>query len=96
MESWIIRGRTLENQLLWTALLEKSVESSLDWKENKSVITQGNKNWLLAGQTENEAKAQIFSPSNVKTALTGYWWKLKAEKEQEAFTWMETLPWYWI
>ena len=62
-------GLTPKNWCFWTVMLEKTLESSLDWKEIKPVNPKGNQFWILIGRTD--AEAPIFRPPDVKSQLTG-------------------------
>ena len=55
----------------WTAVLEKTLESSLDIKEIKSVNLKGNQPWIFIGRTDAEAEAPILWPFDVKGWLIG-------------------------
>ena len=47
-ESWAIKeGWALKNLRFWTVVLEKTLESPLDWKEIKPVNPKGNQPWIL-------------------------------------------------
>ena len=54
-ESW-----TLKNWCLWTVVLEKTLESTLDSKEIRSVHPKGNQSWIFIGRTDAEAELQYF------------------------------------
>ena len=41
--------------MLWTEVLEKTLESPLDCKEIKSVNPKGNQSWIFIGRTDAEA-----------------------------------------
>ena len=41
-------------------VLEKTLESPLDWKEIKSVNLKGNQTWIFIGRTDAEAEAPIL------------------------------------
>ena len=43
-----------------TVVLEKTLESSLDWKEIKPINPKGNQSWISIGRTDAEAEAPIF------------------------------------
>ena len=62
-ESW-----ALENWYIWTAVLEKTLESPLDFKEIQPVHPKGNQFWIFIGRTDAEAKAW---PPDTKKWLTG-------------------------
>ena len=59
-ESWAPK-----NWCFWTALLEKTLESPLDFKEVKVVNPKGNQSWIFIGTTDDEAE----------TSSLATWWK---------------------
>ena len=65
-ESW-----GLKNWWFWSVVLEKTLESPLDYKEIKSVSSKGNQSWLFIGRTDAEAETLIFWPPDAKNWLTG-------------------------
>ena len=52
-------GWTPKNWCFQTVVLEKTLESPLDWKEIKLVNPKGNKPWIFTGRTEAEAEAPM-------------------------------------
>ena len=48
-------GWTLKNWCFWTVVLEKTLESALDYKEIKPVNPKGNQSWIFIGRTDAEA-----------------------------------------
>ena len=62
-ESWV-----LKHWCLWTLVLEKTLESPLDYKEFQSVHTKGNQSWIFIGRTDaaTEAEAPILWPPDGK------------------------------
>ena len=52
-------------------MLEKTLESSLDWKEIKSVNPKGNQPWTFIGKTDAEAEAPILWLPNAMDLITG-------------------------
>ena len=44
----------LKNWCFWTMVLEKTLESPLDWKEIKPVHPKGNQSWIFIGRTGGE------------------------------------------
>ena len=50
-------------------MLEKTLQSPLDCKENKPVNLQGNQSWIFIGRNDAEAEAPTFSPPDVKSRL---------------------------
>ena len=61
-ESW-----ELKNWCFWTVVLEKTLESPLDFKEIKPVNPKGNQSWIFIGRID--AEAPIFWPPDVKNWL---------------------------
>ena len=55
-----------KNWWFWTVVLEKTLESPLDYKEIKPVNPKGNKSWIFIGRTDAEAEAPILCPPDVK------------------------------
>ena len=52
-------------------LWEKTLESSLDYKEIQPVDPKGNQLWIFTGRTDAEAEALILWPPDVKSWLIG-------------------------
>jgi len=50
-ESW-----ELTNWCFWTVVLEKTLESLLDFKEIQSVHSEGDQSWIFIGRTDAEAQ----------------------------------------
>ena len=46
--------------MFWTAVLKKSLESSLDCKEIKPANPKGNQSWIFIGGTDAELKLQYL------------------------------------
>ena len=64
-EGWAPR-----NWCFWTLVLEKTLESPLDCKEEiKLVNPKGNKPWIFIERTDAEAEAPILWPPDVKNQL---------------------------
>ena len=82
-------------------VLEKTLESLLDWKEIKSVILKGNQSWIFTGRTNTEAS--VFWPPDVKSQLIrkdpdiGKDWRQeeKGVTEDEMVGWPST-QWTWV
>ena len=68
-ESWV-----LKNWCFWTVVLERSLESPLDYKELKGVNCKANQSWIFIGRTEAETEAPILWPPDVKNWLIGKDW----------------------
>ena len=52
-------------------VLEKTLESPLDWKEIKPVNPKENQPWIVIGRTDAVAEAPILWPPDEKSWLTG-------------------------
>ena len=52
-------------------VLEKTLESPLDYKEIQPVNPKGNQSWIFIGRTDAEAETLILRPSDVKNWLIG-------------------------
>ena len=63
-KSWV-----LKNWCFWTVVLEKTLESPLDFKEIKPVNHKGNQSWIFIGRTD--AEAPILWPPDAKSQLIG-------------------------
>ena len=57
------------NWCFWTVVLEKTLESPLDFKEIKPVNPKGNQSWIFIGSTDIETEAPILWPPDVKSQL---------------------------
>ena len=62
-ENWVQK-----NWCFWTVVLEKTLESFLDYKEMKPVNPKGNQCWMVIGRTDAEIEAPILWPPDAK-----YW-----------------------
>ena len=54
-ESWAPK-----NWCFWTVVLEKTLESPLDYKEIQPVHSKGNQSWVFIGRTDAEAETPII------------------------------------
>ena len=52
-------------------MLEKTLESPLDWKEIQPVHPKGIQSWIFIGRTDVEAETPIFWPPDAKHWLIG-------------------------
>ena len=59
----------LKNWCFWTVVLEKTLESPLDYKEIQPVHSKGDQSWVFIGRTD--AEAAILWPPDTKSQLTG-------------------------
>ena len=65
-ESWVPK-----NWCFWNAVLEKTLESSLDCKEIKPVNPKGNQPWIIKSRTDAEAEIPTVWPPDGKNWLFG-------------------------
>ena len=49
-----------KNWCFWTVVLEKTLESPLDWKEMQPVHPKGDQSWVFTGRTDAKAELQYF------------------------------------
>ena len=88
--------------MLWTVVLEKTLESPLDCKEIQPVNPKGNQSWIFTGRTDAEAETPILWPPDVKNWLigkdpdAGKGWR--REKGQQRMRWLDgiTAQWTWV
>ena len=52
-------------------VLEKTLESPLDWKEIQAVHPKGDQSWIFIGRTDAEAEIQKLWPPDAKNWLIG-------------------------
>ena len=55
--------------MLLNMVLEKTLESPLDYKEIKPVHPKGNQSWIFIGRTDAEAETPILWPLDAKNQL---------------------------
>ena len=89
----------LKKWCFWTLVLEKTLESSLDWKEIKPVYPKGNQSWIFIGRTDAEAETPILWAPDAKNWLI--WKDLNAGKdwrcEEKGMTEDEMVRWHhWL
>ena len=85
--------------MLWTVVLEKTLESPLDCKEIQPDHPKGNQSWIFIGRTDTEAEAPICWLPDVNIWLIGKdpdagkdWRQEKKEmKENEIVGWHHRL-----
>ena len=65
-EGWVPK-----NWCFWTVVLEKTLESPLDYKEIHPVNPKGNQSWTFIGRTDAKAEALILRPPDANSWLTG-------------------------
>ena len=62
-ESWTL---VLKNYF-WTVVLEKTLGSTLEYMEIKTVNPKGNQPWIFIGRIEAEAEAPMLWPPDAKS-----------------------------
>ena len=60
-----------KNWCFWNVVVEKTLESPLDFKEFQSVHPKGNQSWIFIGRTDGEAETPKLWPPDAKNWLTG-------------------------
>ena len=92
-ESWV-----LKNWCFRTVVLEKTLESPLDYKEIKPVRPKGNQSWIFIGRTDTEAETPVLWPPDVKKWLIGKypdaekdWRQKKGTTEDEMVGWRDSM-----
>ena len=63
------RRLSTKELMLWTVVLEKTLESPVDCKEIKPVNPKGNQPWIFIGRPDAEAETPILRPRDVKSWL---------------------------
>ena len=89
-ESWV-----LKSECFWI-VLEKTLESSLDYKEIQPVPPNGKQSWIFIGRTDAEAETPIVWPPDEKSWLI---WKAPDagkdwEQEENGMTEDEIVGWH--
>ena len=65
-ESWAPK-----NWCFWTVVLEKTLESPLDFKEIQPVHSEGDQSWVFFGRNDAKAESPVLWPPHVKSWLIG-------------------------
>ena len=65
-ESWVPK-----NWYFWTVVLEKTLESPLDYKKIQPISPKGNQSWIVIGSTDSEAEAPWLCLPDGKNWLIG-------------------------
>ena len=64
-------GWALKNLCFWTVVLEKTLESPLDYKDIQPVHSKGDQPWDFFGGNDAEAETPILWPPHAKSWLIG-------------------------
>ena len=59
--------RALKNWCFWIVVLDKALESSLDFKEIKPINPKGNQPWIFITRTDAEAEAPTLWPPDANS-----------------------------
>ena len=65
-ETWVPK-----NWCFWTVVLEETLESPLDYKENQPVHSKGDRSWVFFGRNDAKAQTPILWPPHAKSWLIG-------------------------
>ena len=70
-ESWPIKKaeRWRTELCFWTVVLEKTLESPLNFKEIQLVHSEGDQPWMCIGRSDAEAETPVLGPPDVKNWL---------------------------
>ena len=98
-ESW-----ALKNWCFWTVVLEKILQSPLDFKEIQPVHPKGNQSWIFTGRTDAEAETPILWAPDAKNWLIGkdpdagkdWRWEEKGMTEDEVVWWLSQWTRVWV
>ena len=60
-----------KNWCFWIVVLEKTLESPLDWKEIQLVHPKGDQSWVFIGRTDAKAETPVLWPPHVQSWLIG-------------------------
>ena len=97
----VITGWALTNWGFHIVVLEKTLESPLDWKETKPVNPKDNQPWIFIGRTDAKVEAPIIWPPDGKRWFSGkdpdagkdWRQREKGEPEDEMVGWYHWLNW---
>ena len=98
-ESW-----AQKNWCFWTVVLEKTLESPLDFKEIQPVYPKADQSWVFIGRIDAEAETPILWPPDAKSWLIwkdpDAWERLRAGGDGDNRGWdgwMASLTqWTWV
>ena len=65
-ESWVPK-----NWYFWSVVLEKTLESPLDFKEIQPFHSKGDQPWVFFGRNDAEAETPVLLPTHAKSWLIG-------------------------
>ena len=65
------RKLSTEELMLWTVVLEKTLENPLDCKEIQPVHSKGDQSWVFFERTDAKAETPVLWPPHAKSWLIG-------------------------
>ena len=101
-EGWVPK-----NWCFWTVVLEKTLESALDYKEIQPVHPKGDQSWVFISRTDVDAETSALWPPHLKRPWC--WERLKAGGEGDdrewdgwmasptrwTWVWVSSRSWWW-
>ena len=93
-ESWV-----LKNWCFQTVVLEKTLESPLDWKEIQPVHSEGDLPWYFFGRNYAKAETPVLCPLRAKSWLIGKGFDAGSDwgQEEKGMTENEMAGWdHWL
>ena len=97
-ESWAPK-----NWCFWTMVLEKTLQSPLDYKEIQPVHPKGDQSWVFIGRTDVEAEIPILWPPDAELThlkRPRCWERLKTGREGDDRGWdgwmASPTQWTWV
>ena len=95
----LLRKLSAEELILWTLVLEKTLESPLNCKMIQPVHPKGDQFWVFIGRTDAEAETPVLWPPDAKNWLAGkdpdarkdWRWQEKGMTEDEVVGWYHWL-----
>ena len=70
-ESWTIKKAERRRLDAFELMLEKTLESPLDYKEIQPVHPNGDQSWVFTGRTDVEAETPVIWAPDAKSSLIG-------------------------
>ena len=83
-------GWALKNWCFWTVVLQKALESPLDWKEIQPVHPKGDQSWVFIGRTDVEAETNTLATWREELTHSKRLWcweRLRAGGEGDNWGW---------
>ena len=95
-ESWTVKKAERRSRCFWTVVLEKTLESPLDYKEIQPVHSKGDQSWVFFGRTDAKAESPVVWPPHAKSWLIGKTLRLggiggRRRKGQQRMKWVDDI-----